>query len=76
MKRCLLPVLLLAAVAAIHPAGAAEESLESPDGRIVAIVNDTNGLHYRVTLDGQPVLVESRLPVTDRIPAETVVAPL
>jgi len=40
---------------------AAEESVASPDGRIVVTVGDTAGLHYRVSFDGQPALVDSRL---------------
>lgn len=40
---------------------AAEESITSPDGTIVATVSDTDGLRYRVTLDGRPVIVDSRL---------------
>jgi alpha-glucosidase len=40
---------------------AKEESLTSPDGRVVVAVSDQDGLHYRVTLDGQPALVDSRL---------------
>jgi alpha-glucosidase len=40
---------------------AKEETLTSPDGRIGVAVTDTEGLCYRVTLDGQPALAESRL---------------
>ena len=42
-------------------AHAAEESLTSPDNRVVVTVSDSDGLRYRVTLDGQPVLVDSQL---------------
>jgi alpha-glucosidase len=42
-------------------AHAKEESLASPDGRVVVAVSDTDGLHYRVTFDGQPALADSRL---------------
>ena len=35
--------------------------LRSPDGRIVVTVNPTGALRYRVTVDGTPVLNESRL---------------
>jgi alpha-glucosidase len=45
----------------LTPLEAAEESLASPDGRIVVAVSDTDGLRYRVTLDGAPVLADSRL---------------
>lgn len=51
----ILPLLLLPF------AHATEESVASPDGRIVVTVDDTDGLRYRVRLDGQPVLAESRL---------------
>ncbi len=40
---------------------AAEEAITSPDGRIVVTVDDTDGLRYRVTLDGAPALAESKL---------------
>jgi alpha-glucosidase len=39
----------------------AEQTLASPDGHVVVTVSDTEGLHYRVALDGQPTLVDSRL---------------
>ncbi|HLP01283.1 MAG TPA: glycoside hydrolase family 97 N-terminal domain-containing protein, partial [Opitutaceae bacterium] len=39
----------------------AEETLTSPNGRVVVAVSDADGLHYRVTLDGQPALADSRL---------------
>ncbi len=42
-------------------ARAKDESLTSPDGRVAVIVSDTGGLRYRVTLDGQPALADSRL---------------
>jgi alpha-glucosidase len=53
--------LLVVGGALAAPAPAAEEALKSPDGRIVITVGDTDSLHYRVTLDGEPVLAESRL---------------
>ena len=40
---------------------ATEKTVASPDGRVVVAVSDTDGLHYRVMLDGQPALVDSRL---------------
>jgi alpha-glucosidase len=46
---------------ALPLAHAAEESLASPDGRIAITVSDADGLHYRVTFDGQPALADSRL---------------
>jgi len=52
---------LLAAVALDSPARAAEEALASPDGRVVVVVSDAGGLRYRVSLDGEPVLADSRL---------------
>jgi alpha-glucosidase len=54
-------LLLLAALAALTPSGAAEESLSSPDGRVTVVVSDTEGLRYRVALDGEPVLADSAL---------------
>ena len=61
MNRRLLSAVLLAAIAAPFPVRGAEESLASPDGRIVVVVNDTDGLHYRVALDGAPALADSAL---------------
>lgn len=52
---------LLASLAVAAPARAAQESLASPDGHIAVTVDDADGLRYRVTLDGEPVLAESRL---------------
>ena len=40
---------------------AKEDTIASPDGRVVVVVSDTDGLRYRVTLDEQPALVDSRL---------------
>lgn len=40
---------------------AAEETVASPDGRIVVAVSDTDGLRYRVALDRQLALADSRL---------------
>ena len=42
-------------------AHAAEATVASPDGRIVVVVSDVEGLRYRVTLDSQPALADSRL---------------
>lgn len=53
--RWLLPLLLLGSLPA------AEESLTSPDGRIVVTVDDADGLRYRVTMDGAPALADSAL---------------
>ncbi len=52
---------LLAALTLVSSARAAEETLSSPDGRIVVAVSDTEGLRYRVSFDGQPALADSRL---------------
>ena len=49
------------AITASTMSHAMEEILASPDGRVVVAVNDTDGLRYRVTLDGQPALADSRL---------------
>lgn len=58
--RALIPFALFGAALAAS-ASAAEESIGSPDGKIVVTVSDTDGLRYRVSLDGQPALVDSRL---------------
>ena len=51
-----------AACATRVPLGrAAVESLASPDGRIMVAVNDADGLSYSVSMDGDPVMVESAL---------------
>lgn len=52
---------LLFATIASPLSHAKEESVASPSGLIVVTVSDTQGLRYRVTYDGQPALVESRL---------------
>lgn len=40
---------------------AAEVRVASPDGKIVVEVSDNGGAHYRVDVDGQPLLKSSRL---------------
>jgi alpha-glucosidase len=40
---------------------AREESVGSPDGRVIVTVTDTDGLRYRVSLDGRPAIADSRL---------------
>jgi len=52
---------LIASLTAPAPARAAEESVASPDGRVVVVVNDADGIHYHVTLDGAPALADSAL---------------
>lgn len=54
-------VLAVVGVLCAPPLRAAEESIASPDGHISVVVSDTAGLHYRVTLDGEPVVIDSRL---------------
>lgn len=54
-------VLALGALTAARPARGAEESVVSPNGQVVVTVNDTDGLRYRVTFDGEPVLIDSNL---------------
>ena len=54
-------VALAAALVVSSSAGAAEKTLASPDGRVVISVNDTDGLRYRVKLDGESVLADSSL---------------
>ncbi|PTY07111.1 alpha-glucosidase [Opitutaceae bacterium EW11] len=60
-SRSLGAALVLLAFASLPLAQAREESITSPDGRVSLSVNDSEGLHYRVALDGKPVLVDSRL---------------
>src|SRR5690348_74545 len=43
------------------PLFAAEESIVSPDGHVTVALSDADGLRYRVTFDGDPVIVDSRL---------------
>lgn len=52
---------LVLALLATAPLRAAEETLTSPDGRVVVTITDTAGLHYRVSFDNEPVIVDSRL---------------
>jgi len=40
---------------------AAEQRIASPDGKISVVVSDEGGAHYRVDMDGQPLLKPSRL---------------
>jgi alpha-glucosidase len=57
-----LAVGLLALTAALpFRLGGAEESITSPDGRVVVSISDAGGLHYRVSFDGAPVLTDSSL---------------
>jgi alpha-glucosidase len=53
--------LAFAVLAAASSAPAAEQRVSSPDGTIAVIVNDTDGLHYRVEVDGKPLVQESPL---------------
>lgn len=39
----------------------AQESIASPNGQLAVEINDTDGLRYRVSFGGKPVLTESRL---------------
>ena len=54
------PILALSLGALLRGRGA-EASVASPDGRASIVVDDTDGLHYRVAFDGEPVLADSRL---------------
>lgn len=49
------------AAAAPSLVSGAEQTVASPDGRVVVVVSDAAGLRYRVSLDGQPAVVDSRL---------------
>ena len=37
------------------------QTVSSPDGTVVVVVDDADGLRYSVTFDGRPVRVDSRL---------------
>jgi len=67
---CLLIAAVLAATAALEAAEPARTKrgatataaeLQSPDGTIAVTVGDGNGLFYRVSMDGKPVLSDSPL---------------
>jgi alpha-glucosidase len=55
------PCLLALTVCAPSPSHAAEQRVSSPDGTISVIVNDAGGLHYRIEIDGKPLVQESPL---------------
>ncbi|MDQ8202152.1 glycoside hydrolase family 97 protein [Pelagicoccus sp. SDUM812003] len=55
------PLALSLTLAASALTQAKEISLASPDGRLLVVVSDTDGLKYRVEMDGQPLLAESQL---------------
>ena len=57
MQALSIAVVLTVAAAAMS----AEHRVTSPDGRLVLAVSDAGGLHYRVAVDGQPLLTPSRL---------------
>lgn len=56
-RLCLVLVLLVS----LPAARATETSVCSPNGSVCVTVDDSDGLHYRVTLDGHPALASSRL---------------
>ena len=56
-----LGTLALALVLSFDYAQGAQETLKSPDGRLAILVSDSGGLHYRVEVDGKPVVVDSPL---------------
>ena len=51
----------LVLLALLQSATAAPQTLRSPDGRLAIVVSDTGGLHYRIDVDGRPVVIDSRL---------------
>jgi alpha-glucosidase len=57
----LLFLALAAAVFTVAQAISAEQRLTSPDSKLAIIVSDTDGLHYRVEVDGKPVVADSQL---------------
>lgn len=44
-----------------NPVSAAEQRVASPDGKLALVVSDEGGLNYRVSLDGNLLLVKSAL---------------
>ena len=54
----LIPV-FLATVFLTSLASAAEQRVSSPSGKLTLVVSDEAGLHYRVELDGKPLLAHS-----------------
>jgi alpha-glucosidase len=57
----LLPALVAPSRGADVQAGSDRLELRSPDGRIAVTVNPTGALSYRVSVDGTPLLFDSRL---------------
>jgi alpha-glucosidase len=57
----IMPMLTAAVLLVPTLAIGAEYQVASPDGTIVVTVDDTQGLAYRVAVDGKPLLVSSRL---------------
>ena len=57
----LLFLALASAIFTVAQANSAEQRLTSPDSKLAIIVSDTDGLHYRVEVDGKPVVADSQL---------------
>ena len=57
----LIPVLLTATAMLASLASATEQRVSSPNGKLTLVVSDDAGLHYRVELDGKPLLADSVL---------------
>jgi alpha-glucosidase len=59
-------------------ANAKEVRVASPDGKIALVVSDEAGLHYRVQVDGRPVIINSALGLEfkdgTRLGAESLIA--
>src|SRR5208283_2594074 len=54
-------LLMTAVVGLCQVSHAAEYRLTSPDGKLVVEVSDEGGLHYRIGIDGQPIIKPSKL---------------
>ena len=61
LPRRLIQLLAFTACASFGSSHAAEQRVSSPNGTISVIVNDAGGLHYRVEIDGKPLVQESPL---------------
>ena len=55
------PILLASTALLTASAFAAEQRVTSPNGKLALIVSDAAGLHYRVELDGKPLVADSVL---------------
>ena len=55
------PILFAATAMLAAYVSAGEQRVNSPDGKLTLVVSDAAALHYRVELDGKPLLADSAL---------------